>query len=304
MRPDAASDSWVVTIDLPASREEALAEWLTRVEAMGAALTGDAAAGPRVQVYFRGSLSVGEIRQRAAALADLAGSAAIPLAERLPDGDWAEAYQRSLRPFAVGEKLWIDPSDENLSDAVIAAPAGRLAIHLPPGRAFGTGDHATTALCLEYLDRHIRAREHVLDVGAGSGILSIAAILLGAARAVAVEPDREAAAVLARNLRRNRVGRRVEVVAGTLAQIGSGWFDRFAANILAGTLIELMPEIATLLRPGGSGVLSGIRTEEEDAVAAAAAARGLGLAGASRRDGWVALEVAKPEGPARWVSTS
>jgi ribosomal protein L11 methyltransferase len=293
----------MITINLPAGREEALAEWMTGADAMGAAFTGEGGAGARVQVYFPASLAAARIDELAAGLSQLAGEDSIPRPERVPDGGWVEAYQRSLRPFAVGRRLWIIPTDEGEGD--VAVPPGRHAVHLPPGRAFGTGDHATTALCLEYLDRHVRPREHLLDVGAGSGILSIAAILLGAARAVAVEPDREAAAVLARNLRRNRVGGRVEVVPGTLARIPSGWFDRVVANILAGTLIELMPEIATLLRPGGCGVLSGIRTEEAESVADAAAARGLRAAGEAARDGWVALEVVKPEASSgRRVSAS
>jgi len=291
-----------VTIDLPGEREEALAVWLSGVGALGAVLTGDAAAGLTAQVYLPGGLPDAAIQALARDLARSLGVTAIPRPERVPDGGWAESYQASLRPFAVGDRLWIIPTDADPTE--LNAPPGRRAILLPPGRAFGTGDHATTALCLEYLDRQIRGREHMLDVGAGSGILSIAAVRLGAARAVAVEPDREAAAVLTRNMRRNGVAGRVELVAGTLAQIPSGWFDLFAANILAGTLIDLMPEIATLLRPGGGGVLSGIRTEEEDDVAAASSARGLELAQARRRDGWVALEVVKPDRTPLRVSAS
>ena len=294
----------MITLDLPEGREEALAEWLTGVDALGAALVGDPASGHRAQVYLRAEVPPARVDELAASLFRLAGGRSLPRIDRVPDGDWAESYQRSLLPFAIGQRLWIVPTGAEAGGAEAAAPAGRLAIHLPPGRAFGTGDHATTALCLEYLERAIRPREHVLDVGAGSGILSIAAILLGAARAVAVEPDREAAAVLARNVRRNRVGRRIEIVAGTLARISSGWFDRVAANILAGTLIDLMPEIATLLRPGGAGVLSGIRTEEAGAVADAAAARGLRPSGESARDGWLALEVEKPESAPLRVSAS
>jgi len=267
---------------------------------MGAAWTGDTTSGARVQVYFDGRLSAPEVDDLAAALSRLAGATSISRVERVRDGGWAEAYQRSLRPFAVGQRLWIVPTEEAGAEVDVTEPPARLVIHLPPGRAFGTGDHATTALCLEYLDREVRAREHVLDVGAGSGILSIAAILLGASRVVAVEPDGEAAGVLARNVRRNRVARRIEIVTGTLARISTGWFDRVVANILAGTLVELMPEIATLLRPGGGGVLSGIRTEEAVTVADAAAARGLRINGEAGRDGWVALEVVKPDsGPLR-----
>lgn len=262
-------------------------------DALGAAFPeGDPL--PRVQVFFSGDLAEAEARRRAEDLAAALGAAQAADLRRLPDAGWAEAYQRSLRAFAVGERLWLVPSEAPLAEA----PHGRLPIVIPPGRAFGTGEHATTSLCLEYLERRVRPGAQVLDVGSGSGILAIAAVRLGAARVVAVEPDREAAAELARNLRRNDVARRVEIVAGDLSEVRSGWFDLAAANILAGTLVELMPAIGALLRPGGGAVLSGIRAEEQEGVAEAAAGRRLRVAERRSRDGWVALHLEKPDAAA------
>jgi ribosomal protein L11 methyltransferase len=273
--------------------EERLAAWLSASEALGAELL-EAGSGLGVRAYLPGSLTEPTAREHAASLAASLGLQGAALLSWLADAGWAEAYRRTLRPFPAGRRLWIVPTEPG-PDAEPVPPEGRLPIFLPPGRAFGTGDHPTTLLCLAYLERQLQPGSSLLDVGSGSGILAIAGIRLGAARAVAVEPDREAAAELARNVRRNGVGRRIEIVAGPLREVAAGWFDLATANILARTLSELLPEIAFLLRPGGGAVLSGIRDEEAAGLADEAAGRRLHLVGSERAGGWTALHLRKPE---------
>ncbi len=136
-------------------------------------------------------------------------------------------------------------------------------IRLDPGRAFGTGTHETTRLCLGLLDRALSARPgaQVLDVGCGSGILSIGALLLGAGRAVALDIDPLAAQAARENARRNGVADRLRVVAGDLRAVG-GAYPLVVANILYQVLLGLAPELSTRVEPGGTLILSGLLTQE------------------------------------------
>lgn len=279
---------WQATFDLPVALEESTAQLLEASGALGAEVRprGDAV---QVVAYFPASAEPGAVAAALRAAGQEAGLRLEPAVAPFADGRWEEEYQRSLRPFPVGRRLLIVPGH-----ADVPAGAGRIPLYIPPGRAFGTGDHATTALCLEFLEAAVTPGAHLLDVGTGSGILAIAALRLGAGRAVAVEPDREAAAVARRNFRRNGVSARAELVAGTTADVAAGWFDLLTANLFAGLLRDLMPEFSCLLRPGGRGVLSGLRAEEAGALLDAAAARGLAAVDLREDDGWAALELRKP----------
>ncbi|MGD8374531.1 MAG: 50S ribosomal protein L11 methyltransferase [Acidobacteriota bacterium] len=273
--------------EVPRGREDALGAWLEETASLGSCVRAVAGDREEVEAYYPESGPDPAEAIRGMARRD--GVAIGPVrADTIPDGGWEEAYQRSLKPFPLGDRFVVLPGEAGGVDL------SRMPLRIVPGRAFGTGEHPTTALCVEFLERRVRPAMHVLDVGTGSGILAIAAARLGASRVVAVEPDREAVAVAAENLRANGVAARVELILGTTADVGSGWFDLLAANILAGTLIELMPELAFLLRPGGAGVLSGLQQADREPVRDAAAARGLREEGWRESSGWVALEVAKP----------
>ena len=169
----------------------------------------------------------------------------------LGDEDWAHSWMAHYKPLQVGKDLWVVPSwcTPPEPDAVN--------IILDPGLAFGTGDHPTTSLCLEWLAEQALANKTILDYGCGSGILSIAALKLGANQAYAVDIDPQALEVTRRNALHNGIhaGLNVMLPSELPADLQA---DIVIANILFGTLIELAPEIMSRVRPGGWLVLSGL----------------------------------------------
>jgi ribosomal protein L11 methyltransferase len=175
---------------------------------------------------------------------------ASPLFERLQDKAWERAWLDDLAPARFGRRLWICPRGQTAGhpDAVV--------IELDPGLAFGTGHHPTTALCLGWLDGADLAGKSVLDYGCGSGILAIAAVRLGAARATAVDHDPQALEATRTNAEQNAVAD--YLLAFLPEEMPDERADVLLANILSGPLIELAPRLAALVRPGGLVALSGI----------------------------------------------
>jgi ribosomal protein L11 methyltransferase len=200
---------------------------------------------------------------------------------RLGDRDWIKAWREDLQPMRFGKRLWICGHGEPGP-----GPAARV-VRLEPGLAFGTGSHPTTALCLEYLDRHCRASDEILDFGCGSGILAIAAAALDAASATAVDNDPQALIAARQNAVRNRVADRIRVMAPHEMAAGAR-YDGVVANILSGTLIALAPDLADRCRPGAWLALSGILDSQAQAVRAAFAPWAA-LDDTHERDGWVLL---------------
>jgi ribosomal protein L11 methyltransferase len=200
--------------------------------------------------------------------------------ETLQDREWEREWLKDFGPMKFGQRLWIVPGDEPApdSDGVI--------VRLDPGLAFGTGTHATTALCLEWLDRLEPRDRTVLDFGCGSGILAIAACKLGATSAEGVDIDLQAVTASLQNAARNKVADRF--TAGTSLADDTAQFDVVVANILAGTLIEHATQICDWVRPGGQLALSGILHEQVDAVLSAYQARvDFGLT--AIQDNWACL---------------
>lgn len=198
--------------------------------------------------------------------------------EEVPEQDWVRLTQSQFEPVHVSDRLWIVPTwcEPPQSDAVV--------LRLDPGLAFGTGTHPTTRLCLMWLDRNLHVGETVLDYGCGSGILAIAAKLLGAERVTGVDVDPNAVRASAENARLNRIEARFvepDADAGPPA-------DVVVANILANPLRVLAPLIAGRCRPGGRIVLSGILEPQEGAVADAYSAW-VDFEAPLRDDGWVCL---------------
>ena len=200
--------------------------------------------------------------------------------ERLGDRAWERAWMDGFHPMRFGDRLWVCPSGMQV-DA-----ADALVLDLDPGLAFGTGTHPTTALCLEWLDRHPPADRQVLDYGCGSGILALAALRLGAAAAIGVDHDPQALEASRENARRNGLAERLSVfLPGDEPRVPA---DLLLANILAAPLIDLAAELARRVRPGGAILLSGILQEQAEAVAAAYRPW-FELAPPARRDEWVRI---------------
>jgi ribosomal protein L11 methyltransferase len=183
--------------------------------------------------------------------------------EVLADRAWERVWLEHFRPMRFGARLWIIPSGYPEPEQADAVP-----IHLDPGLAFGTGTHATTALCLEWLDGHDPAGQVVLDYGCGSGILAVAALALGAAEAHGVDIDPQALTASRDNGAKNGVAERLHLYAPR--ELPADFrADVLLANILANPLVELAPRLAGQVRPGGWIVLSGLLREQAEKVAAA-----------------------------------
>jgi ribosomal protein L11 methyltransferase len=229
----------------------------------------------------------------ATALAAIGSGLSTPSIEALPEQNWVAVSQASLAPIAAG-RFVVHGSHDRYRFAL-----SRHAIEIEAGEAFGTGYNATTALCLEAIDRLARRRrfDRVLDLGCGSGLLAIAAArALPAARILAADNDPIATAIARTNVRVNRVARRVHVIdaAGfNHPLLRAQPFDLVLANILARTLIDLAPDMRRAVRPGGVAVLSGLLDPQAREVSATYRAAGFRLVEDRRRDGWVALALAR-----------
>jgi ribosomal protein L11 methyltransferase len=177
--------------------------------------------------------------------------------EAVEDKDWEREWMENFKPIQFGDKLWIVPSWHQAPDE------SAVNILLDPGLAFGTGTHATTALCLNWLDQAALKGKYVIDYGCGSGILAIAAALLGAERVVAVDTDPQALEATRANAKRNGV----EVEAYLPGDCPDDLCDLLIANILAGPLQNLAPRFANLCKADADLVLSGVLQTQADDVA-------------------------------------
>jgi ribosomal protein L11 methyltransferase len=193
---------------------------------------------------------------------------------------WLDAWRPFARPVRVG-RLVVHPAWEEPT-----LSAGDVAIAVDAQRAFGQGNHPTTRLVLAELDRTIQPGDRVLDVGCGSGILSVAAARLGAVSVAAVDIEPEAVAATTANARRNDVEAQISVSATPVGDLVDR-FDVVLANILAPILVELAPAIAARVRPDGCLLVSGLLVEQRDAVVAAHP--GFTAAAETTLDGWLAL---------------
>ena len=212
--------------------------------------------------------------------------------ETIADRPWERAWMDDFRPTRFGQRLWVCPVGQSSPDP------NAVVVDLDPGLAFGTGHHPTTALCLEWLDGADLAGRTLLDYGCGSGILAIAALKLGAARALAVDHDPQALEATRDNARANGVAERIW--AGSPAELdgiaGARHADLVVANILAGPLVELAPSLLACLRPGGALALSGVLADQVDSVQAAYAGS-VHLGPTRLRDDWALISGFKEPHP-------
>ncbi len=196
--------------------------------------------------------------------------------------DWINNWKKYFHPIPVGNKLLIRPTWEEAPDT------GRIVLHLEPGLAFGTGTHETTRLCLELLEQYVSPGCDVLDVGCGSGILSVAALLLGAQKAVGVDIDELAVKTAVENAQINEVSGRFTAICGNLTEQVSGQYQVVVANIVADVIISLTQDIPAYLSPDAVYLMSGIIDSREPDVLAALAPQ-FEVIGRREEKGWVAL---------------
>ncbi len=250
-----------------------------------------------LRVSFLGALSHEEIASRAAQALEALGLAALPTKiTKREDVDWSERWKEFFHPLAAGPRLWVVPAWRQDFEV----PALSVAVVIDPGLAFGTGQHATTALCLELFDLGLlegQPKPRVLDVGCGSGILAIAAAKLGCTHVVAIDNDPTAVSAAIENIERNRVEDRISTSATPLGEV-RGAYDFVLANLVTPVLVELACELVARVAEGGSLLVSGILEAQEEEVTQALASA---CAKAERsapvlvdrraRDGWVALRL-------------
>ncbi len=299
------SGAWVeLTVQLALEDAELVAD------ALAALAEGAVALEPRIQTSdernFAYTIEPGGATVRAFLSAPLATRerralrrrlTALPLGEPLPrlryrpveDVDWSEAWREHFTTLRIG-RLVVHPSWE------LAEEGEAFAISLDPGRAFGTGQHATTRLCLAAIEQGCAPGDEVLDIGTGSGILALAAARLGAARVDALDTDPDAVESARENARRNGLEDVVSLSRGTLhPEHGTeAAYDLVVANISSAVVCELLPAAARAIRPGGRIILSGFMEDRAADVVAAARVAGL-VESAVEQDGeWCALVARKP----------
>ena len=209
------------------------------------------------------------------------------------DEDWMVAWKKHYRPIPIGKRLLVLPAWIEQTDM------SRVAVKIDPSMAFGTGTHPSTQLCLEMIELYLQPGQPAIDVGCGSGILSIAALKMGGSHALAVDIDSASVRSTRENATANEVSAGVEVGLGSVGEILEGQFSLrqapfVLANILAPVIIRLFAAgLAELVAPGGKIVLAGILNEQAGGVQQAAEAHGLYLLEMRSQGDWVALLLEK-----------
>ncbi len=202
------------------------------------------------------------------------------------NADWENNWKKYFKPMPVGERLLIRPIWEDEYDA-----QGRAVLHLEPGLAFGSGTHDTTRLCLETLEKYAYPGKTVLDVGCGSGILSVASLLLGADSAVGVDIDALAVKTAKENGITNGFGEpKFTVLKGSTTDKVTGKFDIIAANIVADIIIGLCKNVKDFMNPDAVFITSGIIEPREQDVLAAFEENGLEVIARHESGGWLCFE--------------
>jgi ribosomal protein L11 methyltransferase len=239
----------------------------------------------RLNVYFPGELEKALLAGQIHALLSQAGLAvALPEAERVEDQDWNTQWQRFFKPVWISPNLVVCPSWIPLD-----LQPGQIAIVIDPKRAFGTGGHESTQLALRALIQIIRPQERCLDLGTGSGILTIAALKLGAAGVDAVDIDIDAVENALENLMTNGVAEKAQVRQGSLAQVETQKYGLVLANILYTVLVPMLKGIHAVLEQGGHVVFSGLLVKDQKPFCRAAQEAGLRTIDTLEQNEWLCV---------------
>ena len=218
-----------------------------------------------------------------------------PVFRPIEDEDWMAAWKKHYKPIPIGKRLLVLPAWYEQQDV------SRVAVKIDPSMAFGTGTHPSTQLCLAMVEDYTLPTQNVIDVGCGSGILSIAALKLGAAHALGVDIDNASVKATKENAEANEVLAQMETGLGSVSEVKNGDFSIkqapfVLANILAPIIIQLFEDgLADLVAPGGTLVLAGILAGQADNVLAAAGSHGLIFKERRQIEDWVALALEAPQ---------
>lgn len=215
------------------------------------------------------------------------GASEVVLSE-VPDEDWSEIWKQHFKPRRVGKNMVVVPSWENF----VSGPDDVLLI-LDPGQAFGTGEHPTTRLCLELLEEEQPKGKSVLDMGCGSGILSIAAAKLGAKNVTASDIEESAVEIAHENAELNEVTIELHAGEGFGPWADGQLWDIVLSNIVSATLVRIAPEVAQHISPAGAWIVSGILKENWDDVLSEAKIAGFELESIKEEDDWIAATLRK-----------
>lgn len=209
--------------------------------------------------------------------------------------DWANNWKQYFKPFCVGEKLYIKPSWEEGN-----CPNGRTTLEIDPASSFGTGQHHTTRLCLELMEKEINENTKLLDLGCGSGILFIGGMLLGAKTAFAVDIEENASRIACENAEKNNLSKDMYTVKcgniltdeSLVNEIGTG-YDVICANIVADVLKAMSPVFPKFLKDNGILIISGIISERKDEVVETVKSNGFEVLDTKEKEGWAAVKLRK-----------
>ncbi len=243
----------------------------------------------QLTAWFRGGDDVDHlVAATSARLAELGAPSTAVSIERVAPTDWNAAWKARFEPFQVSPRLWIVPTWHE----VPAVRGAERVIRMDPGMAFGTGTHFTTAGCLRMLDDLLAGGARipcVLDVGTGTGVLAMGALLLGAEQAVGLDTSADAVEATIANASLNGLSERFETHHGTLGTLRPGTFPVIVANLLAPLLVTLAAQLAGRLGPGGLLIVSGLLRDQEPRVRAAMSGAGLRQTGALTDSDWAVL---------------
>lgn len=217
----------------------------------------------------------------------------MPVYRNVQEEDWAEAWKAHYHPIRIGQHIVIRPEWESFD-----LQTGDIEIVLDPGMAFGTGTHPTTQLCLEAVETDMPTDGAIVDLGCGSGILSIAAAKMGAKNIFAIDIDPIATKSAAANIERNHTANQITVATGGLADVlaREERYDFAFVNILARIIIQMCDEgLGDMLRPGGIAILSGIIETQVDDVKAALKKTGLEPVAQHQMGDWIRIKAEKPK---------
>ena len=245
----------------------------------------------RVRLFFNDTVSRGRVAQHLTRAMPGADCAEVDV----PDDDWAARSQASLPPVRVGRLMIVTEAGGDANLAAFARDGVRHCLSIVPSMGFGTGHHATTRLCLRLLQDVPIAGARVLDIGTGSGILAIAARMLGSGDVVAIDTDADALDAARENVERNGVVGRIDLRLADLTQLSTSSlgvpFDLVLANLTGALLVNSARTLAGLMRPSAHVIASGFMTEDEAAVRRAFEAGGYGVVTRAIEDDWISLQL-------------